>query len=213
MTRRTRVKFCGMSSPSDIALAVEAGADAVGVILVPASPRRVEPDALPALAAAIPPFVSRVAVVASPSAHDASLLGALGFTLQFSGEESAVECEALADGRRYIKAFHVSDARALDDAHVASFDGNVDALWMFDSRVGAKLGGTGVTFAWDLVAPVARMRPVVVSGGLTPDNVASCVRCLRPYAVDVRNGIETEGRTDKAKMRAFVRAVREADGT
>ncbi|GAC1525051.1 MAG: phosphoribosylanthranilate isomerase [Vulcanimicrobiaceae bacterium] len=90
-------------------------------------------------------------------------------------------------------------------------DAYVHALWMFDSKIRGKLGGTGVTFAWERVIDVARKRPVVVSGGLSPENVADCVRTVRPYAVDVRGGVESGGRKDFSKMRAFVRAVREAD--
>jgi phosphoribosylanthranilate isomerase len=82
---------------------------------------------------------------------------------------------------------------------------------MFDSRIDGRYGGTGVSFVWQLVEAIAARRAIVISGGLTPANVAACVRAVRPHAVDVRSGIETAGRKDPAKMAAFVRAVREAD--
>jgi phosphoribosylanthranilate isomerase len=82
---------------------------------------------------------------------------------------------------------------------------------MFDSTVRGKLGGTGIAFDWERIVTIARARRVIVSGGLTPENVAACVRTVRPYAVDVRSGVESGGRKDISKMRAFVRAVREAD--
>jgi phosphoribosylanthranilate isomerase len=82
---------------------------------------------------------------------------------------------------------------------------------MFDSSVAGSFGGTGRAFDWSLVAALARERPLVMSGGLTPANVGACIRAVRPYAVDVRSGIETDGRKDPDKMRDFVRAVREAD--
>ncbi len=208
---RTRIKFCGMTSLADVALAVDAGADAVGVIVAASSPRRADPELLLVLATAVPPYVSRIAVVTSPSEREAATLRALGFTLQFSGEELPAECARLAAGHAYVKAFHLRDDTAYDAADFEELAAYENALWMFDSRVGEKLGGTGIPFVWDLVAPVARRRPVVVSGGLRPENVGACVRAVRPYAVDARSGIETEGRKDPAKMRAFVRAVREAD--
>jgi phosphoribosylanthranilate isomerase len=133
--------------------------------------------------------------------------------LQFSGHESAATCEAASDGRAYVKAFHVT----VDASNVPSPGAEVDrdsyarALWMFDSTVRGKLGGTGIAFDWERIVTVARARRVIVSGGLTPENVAACVRTVRPYAVDVRSGVESDGRKDYSKMCAFVRAVREAD--
>jgi phosphoribosylanthranilate isomerase len=207
---RTRIKFCGMTSPADIALAVEAGADAVGVILAPASPRKVTADVLPTLAVAIPPFVARVGVVTSPSEAEVARLTALGFSIQFSGEESASDCRRLAADRPYIKALHVSEDGHADDL-LRRFDEHRNALAMLDTRSGNKSGGTGVPFPWEVAAPLARSRRVVISGGLSVTNVRACVRMLRPYAVDVRSGIETDGRKDADKMQAFVQAVRQAD--
>lgn len=209
-SRRTRIKFCGLQSAADIALAVEAGADAVGVI-VAESPRRVDLARLPALAAEVPAFVTKVGVLADQDESVAALLRSLGFTLQFSGDESAVDCERLAGGSSYLKAFHVHPGAVRDVDDFESQRDYTHAMWMFDSRVDARYGGTGVPFVWQTVAAAAARRPIVVSGGLTPDNVAACVRSVRPHAVDVRSGVETSGRKDRAKMLAFVRAVRDAD--
>lgn len=206
--RRTRIKFCGMTSADEVALAVAAGVDAVGVILAP-SARRVPPERVAELAKAIPPFVARVGVLANQGEEEASLLLGLGFTLQFSGSESAERCEMLSRGAPYLKVFHVDrDARSIDDAGSIAFP---HALWMFDTRAAGRAGGSGLTFDWTVLQSTAHERAIVVSGGLTSDNVAACVRAVRPYAVDVRSGIETEGRKDVAKMGAFVAAVREAD--
>ncbi len=207
---RTRIKFCGLTSSEDVALAVDAGADAVGVILAP-SPRRVPLEAVGALAESIPPFVSKFAVVAEPGEDELVLARALGFTLQFSGGESAEACEGFSAGRPYVKVFHVGDDPGAWTAASAAFESAPNALWQFDTHAAGRAGGSGRTFAWDAVAPVARRRRVVVSGGLTPENVAACVRMLRPYAVDVRGGVETGGMKDREKMGAFVRAVRDAD--
>ncbi len=205
---RTRVKMCGMTSVRDIELAVEAGADAVGIILAE-SPRRVERTELAKLHRAIPPMVEAVAVLVDPSDADAFAPRNLGFTLQFSGNESAKTCEWISRGRPYIKAFHVDES--FPDRATAAGSEFANALWMFDTRVDGRYGGTGVAFSWDIVVPTARVRPIVMSGGLTAENVGACVRRVHPYAVDVRSGVETNGAKDFEKMRAFVRAVRAAD--
>jgi phosphoribosylanthranilate isomerase len=207
--RRTRVKFCGMTSPADVALAVEAGADAVGVILAP-SPRRVPLDRLRGIAASIPPLVARIGVIADQTGEEVALLRALGFTLQFSGDESPETCETAAAGESYIKVFHVDPvAGDFDLARCAAYE---RATWMFDTRAPGVRGGSGVAFDWRIAEEAARLHPIIVSGGLRPENVAECVRALRPYAVDVRSGIETDGEKDAGKMIAFTRAVALADG-
>lgn len=206
---RTRIKLCGIASLDDLAVAVDAGADAVGFIRAE-SPRQVDRATLERLASAVPPFVDGVAVFADCAPDDVAHARALGLTLQFSGHEAAADCEAASVGRAYIKAFHVV-ADVLEAASDVARAAYARALWMFDSTVRGKLGGTGIAFDWSSIVDVARRRPVIVSGGLTPENVGDCVRAVRPYAVDVRSGVETSGRKDAGKMRAFVRAVREAD--
>jgi len=208
----TRIKLCGIATVADLDAALDAGADAVGFIRA-TSPRQVDRATLASLAAALPPFVDGVAVFADSDPDDVAHARALGLTLQFSGHESAATCEVASDGRAYVKAFHV----AVDASNEPSPRAEVDrdayarALWMFDSTVRGKLGGTGIAFDWERIVTIARVRRVIVSGGLTPENVAACVRTVRPYAVDVRSGVESGGRKDISKMRAFVRAVREAD--
>jgi len=250
-----------MTSASDVALAVAAGADAVGII-VSASPRRVEPEKLEEILAAVPPFVTPVLVSAGETAVELRALAARGVLLQFSGAESPSACERIAGGARYLKAFHVHAEDGSLDFERASIDAYPRAIPLFDSsafvvrgaddaregsfsggpasvgrssggtafgaagaaspgrpevgdiglnRMERVYGGTGLVFDWDLVAGVARELPIVVSGGLNAGNVGACVRALRPYAVDVRSGIETDGHKDAAKMHAFVRAVRDAD--
>ena len=197
-----------MTSVRDIEMAVEAGADAVGIILAD-SPRRVDHARLAELVRAVPPMVEAVAVLVDPSDADASVPLGLGCTLQFSGNETAKTCETLSRGRPYIKAFHVDEAPVEPVASLGA--GFENALWMFDTRIDGRHGGTGVSFPWHLVLPAAAVRPIVMSGGLTPENVEDCVRRVRPYAVDVRSGVETNGSKDFEKIRAFVRAVRAAD--
>ena len=208
MSERTRIKFCGMTSPEEIALAVDAGADAIGVILAE-SPRRVPLDALEVLGRCVPPFVSKVAVLVDPVDEELAEALRCGFTVQFSGAESPERCRAAGDA--YVKVFHVKSDQRYDAEDVVALEAYRGALWQFETRVAGAAGGTGVPFAWRVVEPLARTRPLVVSGGLTPDNVAECVALVRPYAVDVRGGVERDGMKDPGKMRDFVRAVRAAD--
>jgi phosphoribosylanthranilate isomerase len=207
----TWIKFCGCTSWDDVAASIEAGADAIGLIFA-SSPRRVSWDAAREIARRIPPTVELVAVFVDPSEEEINAVRLLfpGMTVQFSGKEPAEFVRRY--GQRAIKAIGI-DARSdpVDVADVCKL--YADATILFDAQYAGVTGGTGKTFPWERVAPIARERPIVVAGGLTPENVTSCVRSVRPYGVDVRNGIETDDRKDPEKMRAFVQAVHEADET
>jgi phosphoribosylanthranilate isomerase len=209
---RTRVKICGCTSAADVAVAVEAGADAVGVILAEESERRVTIDRFRELAAGVPALVTVVAVFVDPPSSLVDEALKAGAIPQFHGYEPAEACEAFAAGP-YLKAYHVRpdhvQTRATFDALARPFE---HATWLFDTAgASGRSGGTARTFAWEIARELAGDRRFVVSGGLTPENVAACVRSVRPYAVDVRSGVETNGVKDPVKVRAFVDAVREAD--
>jgi phosphoribosylanthranilate isomerase len=209
---RTRVKICGCTSAADVAVAVEAGADAVGVILAEESERRVPIERFRELAASVPALVTVVAVFVDPPSSLVDEALKAGAIPQFHGYEPAEACEAFAAGP-YLKAYHVRpdhvQTRATFDAFARPFE---HATWLFDTAgASGRSGGTGRTFAWEIARELAGERRFVVSGGLTPENVAECVRSVRPYAVDVRSGVETNGVKDPVKVRAFVDAVREAD--
>jgi phosphoribosylanthranilate isomerase len=210
---RTRVKICGCTSPADVALAVDAGADAVGVILVETSERAVGIEGFREIAAAVPPLVKLVAVFVDPPSSVVDEALKAGAIPQFHGFEPAEACEALAAGP-YLKVYHVRPGHKERDpvvfaAYARPFE---HATWIFDAAGASGFGGgTGRTFQWEISRKLAGERRIVVSGGLTPENVGACVRTTHPYAVDVRSGVETNGRKDPAKVRAFVRAVREAD--
>jgi phosphoribosylanthranilate isomerase len=207
---RTRVKICGCTSAADVALAVDAGADAVGVILAERSERRVSLERFREIAASVPALVTLVAVFVDPPGSLVDEALKAGAIPQFHGNEPADACEAFAAGP-YLKAYHVRPGHT---ANLAAFDAFAalyeHATWLFDAAGADGLsGGTGRPFAWDIARELAGERRFVVSGGLTPDNVGACVRTVRPYAVDVRSGVETHGVKDASKIRAFVRAVRE----
>ncbi len=198
------IKFCGCTSSSDVALAAEAGANAFGMIFAP-SPRRVTWQAVNDIATRVPPSIQPVAVFVNPARGEVAKVQSLfpSAWLQFSGDESP---EFVADyGERAIKAVHVGD----DAAGLAEAAGKYPyALLLLDSKHDRLRGGTGASFDWERASEITKARRVVIAGGLTPENVGECVERVRPFGVDVRSGIETDGRKDIAKMRAFVRAVR-----
>ena len=210
--RRTRIKICGCTSVADVALAVEAGADAVGVILAEQSERRVSLEQLRVIAQAVPALNSLVAVFVDPSSGLVDEALKAGAIPQFHGHEDGASCEAFAAGP-YVKAFHVDPARDYTAQEFDRFARPFEhATWMFDTaRESGTSGGTGCAFNWGVARELAAGRRFIVSGGLTPENVGDCVRAVRPYAVDVRSGVETKGVKDPAKVLAFVKAVRTAD--
>nr|MDQ6941899.1 phosphoribosylanthranilate isomerase [Candidatus Eremiobacteraeota bacterium] len=194
---RTRVKICGCTSVGDVELAVEAGADAVGVILAERSERRVAIERFRDIAQSVPALTTLVAVFVDPpmSLVDEALHA--GAIPQFHGDEPAQACEAFAAGP-YLKAFHVGAGRAYDaDEFERLAQPYEHATWMFDTAGNdGRSGGTGRTFVWQVARRLAGERRLVMSGGLTPENVGACVREVRPYAVDVRSGVETNGMKD-----------------
>lgn len=208
---RTRVKFCGCTSPEDAAMAAVVGADAIGLIFAP-SPRRVSFEDAASIVRDLPPLVTRVGVFVDPTLDDVARARAAvpGLLVQLSGSETP---ESALELGASFKAIHVAPEGELFEelrARAAAYPG---ALPLFDTRIAGLAGGTGVAFDWTTLAKLAQLRPIVVAGGLTPQNVGECVRAVRPYTVDVRSGVETDGRKDRAKMEAFIAAVREQDET
>lgn len=204
---RTRIKFCGLRRPRDVATAVELGVDAIGLILVPASPRHLSIDAAAALRAALPPFVSSVVLVRDADAGfvQEAIDAIRPDLLQFHGSEEATFCASF--GVPYLKALAMGGKVSLrsEARRYASATG-----LLLDGHVPGGLGGRGETFAWTPLPKVAK--PLVLAGGLNPLNVGRGIAALRPFAVDVSSGIESKpGIKDADQMRAFVTAVRRAD--
>lgn len=206
--RRTRIKFCGMTRGEDIALAVALGVDAIGLILVPASPRCVTLEQAVALRRQIPPLVSCVALLRDP---DPELVHQVverlrPDLLQFHGSECAADCRRA--GRPYLKAIPMADPQAglaMLGAHEAA------AGFVFDSHAVDGIGGSGKVFDWRQIPDAARGR-AILAGGLSAENVGQAVRAVRPYAVDVASGIEASpGFKSGQRMRDFVDALRMAD--
>jgi phosphoribosylanthranilate isomerase len=204
---RTRVKICGITRPQDARDAAQAGADAIGLVFYPPSPRYLSTERAAEIRDALPPFVQTVALfVNADAAQVAQVIGRVHpAMLQFHGDETPDFCAQF--GLPYVKACRVRpgvDALGYlrPYAHAAA--------WLVDSFV-PEYGGVGESFDWALV-PAQRHRPLIVSGGLDRDNVARAVRALRPWGVDVSSGVEsTKGIKDAAKMAAFIAEVRHAD--
>lgn len=193
-------------------MAIETGADAIGMIFAP-STRRITESAAKHIAERLPPFITPVGVFVDPTRDDIARAREIfpDLVIQLHGDESPSFVSSL-DGK-IIKTIHVPPDAGDSNAVERAGNEHPRAILLFDTAVNGASGGTGVTFPWRTIAPIARERQVVVGGGLTPENVSACVRTVRPYGVDVRSGIETGGRKDAAKMRAFVQAVKETDAS
>ncbi len=206
-TRRTRIKICGLTREADVDAAVEAGADAVGFVLWPGSPRAVAVARAAALAERLPPCVTPVGLFVNATAAEvqAAVAAMPGLLLQFHGDETPAQCRAA--GRPYLRAARMSAgfdlldfASRFSDARALLLDAFVDGY-----------GGGGKVFDWSLVPPSVP-RPLVLSGGLNPANVTEGVLAVRPWAVDVSSGVESaKGIKDADAIRRFCDAVRAAD--
>ncbi len=200
-----RSKICGITRIEDALAAVEAGADAIGFVFYAKSPRAVTVQQARAIIAALPPFVTTVGLFVNASRCELrEVLDAVPLDLlQFHGDESVADCEGWH--RPYIKALRV---KAGDDI-AAACDAYPSASGvLLDTYVEGVPGGTGEAFDWSLI-PQGLSKPLILAGGLTPENVADAVARVRPYAVDVSGGVEaSKGIKDHAKIRAFINAVR-----
>lgn len=202
-----RSKICGITRVQDALAAVEAGADAIGLVFYAKSPRAVSVEQAAAIVQALPPFVTCVGLFVNMPRDDvqAVLQRVPLDLLQFHGDESPVDCEGF--GRPYIKALRVRPGEDLA-ATMALYAGARGIL--LDTFVEGVPGGTGAAFDWSLVPPDVA-KPIILAGGLEASNVAAAIRQVRPYAVDVSGGVEaSKGIKDADKIRAFVQAVRNA---
>lgn len=185
-----------------------AGADAIGLVFYPDSPRCVSLARAAVIARAVGPFVTTVGLFVDAAREDIeAVLAAVPLQLlQFHGVETPAFCASF--GRPFIKAIRMADGVdiAVADRHYA--EAGASGL-LLDSYSPAAPGGTGEVFNWDRIPPDLQL-PLILAGGLSPENVATAIQQVRPYAVDVSSGVETApGRKDSARMAAFVRAVRE----
>jgi phosphoribosylanthranilate isomerase len=205
-----KIKFCGLTDPGDAERAVAAGAWALGMIMWRPSPRFCPLEVATEIAAAFRRRAEVVGVfVNAPLAEIARVADAASLTmLQLHGDEGPAFCAEAArrTGCRVIKAARIrsrADIQALSAFHTD--------FHLLDSYVAGVPGGTGETFVWELARAHGKRVPLILSGGLTPDNVADAIAAVHPYAVDVASGVESApGRKDPEKLEAFAAAVQAA---
>ena len=206
----TKIKFCGITTLEDGELAVAAGAWAIGLIFWPSSPRRAGFDAAAEIAAGVKRRVEVAGVFVNATLdHVAETADAVGLTmLQLHGDEGPAYCSEAArrTGCKVMKAVRVrsgADVQALAPFHTD--------YHLLDSFTAGVPGGTGETFAWEIARGHRGRVPIVLSGGLTPDNVGEAIAAVHPFAVDVASGVErSPGIKDPEKLQAFAAAVRAA---
>ena len=208
---RTRVKICGITRVEDALKAVDAGADAIGLVFYAPSPRCVTIAQAQQIVAALPPFVSVVALfVNATTAEIQSIVAQVSVDIvQFHGDETPALCEQISQqiNLPYYKAIRVKAGSNLLQ-YVQEF-ASAKAL-LLDTYTDAAFGGTGLVFDWNLI-PKNMAKPIILAGGLVPENVALAITQVRPYAVDVSGGVESaKGIKDTAKIIAFMHAVEES---
>jgi phosphoribosylanthranilate isomerase len=210
-----RVKICGVTTPEDAAAVSAAGADAIGLNFYPPSPRCIDAQKAEAILRALPPFVETVGVFVNPARASVEAL------IEHLGRVRVVQCHGhfkeMSDtvAYRVLPAFSVRDADSLNDiAHYVQSmrdQGQPPFALLSDAHVAGEFGGTGKTAPWELLADFRPGVPIILAGGLTPDNVADAVRIVRPYGVDVASGVESApGRKDPEKVRRFIANARHA---
>jgi phosphoribosylanthranilate isomerase len=201
----TRVKVCGLRRMEDAALAVDLGATALGFIFWPSSPRFLDPDSARSIVANLPPFVATVGVfVDQPASYVADVARGLKLSaVQLHGQEHVDDYAGVPS--RVIKAVAVGEGTASEQI----IDGLPESVGvLLDAHDPVKRGGTGRTIDWTRAARLARLRPIILSGGLNADNVRRAIDVVRPYAVDVSSGVESApGVKDVTKLRALFDAL------
>lgn len=203
-----RVKICGLTNVKDARVAARLGADALGFNFYKPSPRYIKPEMARAVIAALPPFVSAVGIFVNADIERVNKIARMcGLdAVQLSGEEPPREVDRVRGVQR-IKGIRVRDVQ--DIALCRRY--RVDA-YLLDAFVPGQHGGTGETFNWELAREAHEFGPIILAGGLTPDNVAQAVATVRPYAVDVASGVEAApGIKDKELMDAFIRRAKGTD--
>jgi len=196
-----RIKICGITNEADARHAAACGADALGLVFYAKSPRAVSPEQARRIVAALPPFVTTVGLFVNEEPNRIrEIIDYCGLdVIQLHGDETPAQC--LYPPRRVLKALRVKGEASL----VGVENYQVSAL-LLDAWHPGSYGGTGCLGDWELAAQVAAKRPVVLAGGLTPDNVAEAIRRVRPYGVDVSSGVESApGQKDPEKVAAFIR--------
>jgi phosphoribosylanthranilate isomerase len=207
--KQVKVKVCGMTSLQDARVAVEEGADAVGFIFYKKSPRSVTMKLVREIVLELPPFVDTVGVFVDETAEQVNKIADYCNLdlIQLHGDESPAFCKRMR--RRVIKAFRVKDMQSVKKLSSFQVSG-----FLLDTFSETLHGGTGKVFDWNLALPAKKFGPVIMAGGLTPNNVQQAIRQVRPYGVDVCSGVESEpGIKDHKKVRTFLKNAKAGRNT
>ena len=210
---RTRIKICGVTRIEDALCAASAGADAIGLIFYPPSPRAVTIEQATSISDVLPPFVSTVALFVNASVQE--IEGVIRHLrpsiLQFHGDEDAAFCTQF--GVPFIKAIRVGETMRPADLLEYADEFKAARAVLLDTLAQGLYGGSGESFDWKLI-PTEMRRRVLLSGGLHPENVSGAIHLIRPWAVDVSSGVEaSKGVKDHAKIHKFIEEVRNADAS
>ncbi len=214
----TRVKICGIRDKAHALAAIEAGSDFIGLVFAP-SQRQVTPAQAGEIVSAVKKCSEATAVVGvfvnMPAAEVNRTASSCNLDwVQLSGDESWEYCRQIT--KPLIKAIRIKPGQRPEEicedlARGSRVASNQRYVYLLDSQVKGKYGGTGMTFDWSLARQAAEQFPVIIAGGLTPENVVQAIETVAPWGVDVSSGVETGGVKDIAKIRAFIEAVRRAD--
>jgi len=208
VTERTRVKICGIREPEHARIAAEAGADAIGLVFYGESPRHIDAERAAYVARQLPPYVMTVGLFVNADADSVwAVLDEIPLDLlQFQGDETPQFCDSF--GRPYVRAVRME--KGVDLVEYRHRFPGAKAL-LVDAHVPGQRGGTGQVFDWAEL-PSKHPAPLILSGGLTAENVGAAIRKVRPWAVDVSSGVESSrGVKDPAKIVEFIRSVRRED--
>jgi phosphoribosylanthranilate isomerase len=205
----TKIKICGITNEEDALLASRLGADMLGFVFYPKSKRYVTPEKVSDITKKLPPYVAKVGVFVNEKRDSALEIARLAKIdiLQFHGDETPEYCGPFIGDFKIIKAFRLEAKEDLDRIN----DYNVD-FYLLDTYAPDTAGGTGKTFDWSIIKDFEFSKPVILSGGLTSDNVEDAIRKTAPYGVDVSSGLEmSPGKKDAGKMKRFMKNVRRSN--
>lgn len=205
----TQIKICGITNKADALAAAGLGVDLIGFVFYKKSKRYVEPKMAEDIINELPPSVRRVGVFVDEPEDNVLKIAqdTLLDTLQFHGDETPAYCAAFKDKYKVIKAFRLKDREDLKK--INDYDAD---LYLLDTKKGDSIGGTGETFDWKILKDFEILKPVILSGGLTPGNVEKAIREIVPFGVDVSTGVEdSPGKKNSELMKKFVENVRKLD--